>query len=188
MIGYEPAPRNRNGLVIGLVFGVPVLLAVVVLGVLLAVQVGDDEPEFGPATLRQPIQLRQVSAVNPPPCTGGAAASADDGQCYVLGNGMTVRQVADLKVTQPGLQQGDASWALLIKLRPADVQPFADLTRRVSTAPAGTPANRLAILVGDGVVSAPSVTSVLTSGDVQISGTFTRDEAYRLAAQITGSA
>lgn len=56
------------------------------------------------------------------------------------------------------------------------------------TAAAGSkqPRNQLAIVVGDKVVSAPSVNAPIIAGKVQIAGNLTQKDAEKLAADITG--
>lgn len=48
------------------------------------------------------------------------------------------------------------------------------------------PANRLAMIIGEELIMAASVLEPLTTGELQIAGGFTRDEAEALAVRLGG--
>ncbi|MFC6016249.1 hypothetical protein ACFP2T_08570 [Plantactinospora solaniradicis] len=76
-------------------------------------------------------------------------------------------------------------WVVTIRFTPAGQQRWTELSRTVSTGTGGT--NRLAMVVDDVVLSAPTVQDVMT-GDAQITGGFTRAEATGMASQLRSGA
>ncbi|GAA2145061.1 SecDF P1 head subdomain-containing protein [Actinomadura napierensis] len=147
---------------------------------------GGDGDDGGPAALRQPMVLQQVAEVSQAPCAAGTLPEASGTSCYRLaGGGMTVRLVRHMKAVPPA--GGTTSWAIQMELTEADARAFADLSGQAARQAPGSPANRIAMVVGGRVLSAPAVTGgPITGGSVQISGRFTRSGAEDLIARITG--
>jgi preprotein translocase subunit SecD len=77
-------------------------------------------------------------------------------------------------------QAGD--WVVQVQLADAAAPAFAQLTERL--AGFGPPLNQVAIVLNGAVVSAPAVQEPITGGTLQISGSFTQDEAEALAASL----
>ncbi|MWA05052.1 hypothetical protein F8568_032755 [Actinomadura sp. LD22] len=185
---YGPPARtsSRTPLIIGAVAGafVLVLLAAGV-AVYLATR-GGGGYDGGPTDLRQPLTLQQVSAVSQAPCAAGTLPEASGTSCYRLAaGGMTVRRVEHMKAEPPS--GGTTTWTIRIDLTKADARAFAGLTGAAAQQPAETPGQRIAMVVGGRVLSAPAVTDgPITGGSVQISGAFTRAKAEDLVARITG--
>ncbi|MDG4785681.1 hypothetical protein O7626_07005 [Micromonospora sp. WMMD1102] len=74
-----------------------------------------------------------------------------------------------------------AGWMVTVGFTPDGQQRFTELTRVASTAPEGF--RQVAIAVDDVVISAPEVVGVIT-GEVQISGAFSRSAVEALASQL----
>ena len=98
------------------------------------------------------------------------------GPILVDGTNVTSATVVDL---------GDGTWGVQVALDPAGTTAFASATAiAVTMTP---PANQVAIVVDGVVVSAPGVRAPIDSGQAQISGGFTQQEAEDLAAALGGS-
>ena len=111
--------------------------------------------------------------------TGQAAAcdAADPPVKYLLDvakvSGTDI-EAAEAKLGQTG------EWVIAISFSGAGQQRWTDLTKEAVNAGAD---NQVAVMLDNLVVSAPAVLAVVT-GDTEISGRFTRDQAMLLAAQI----
>ncbi|GAA0602286.1 hypothetical protein HPO96_19665 [Kribbella sandramycini] len=129
------------------------------------------------------LQFRRVVAVKPDGCTAGPSVLCGvDGAQYTLGavevDGSQVMR------TEAGPAQGATGWVVTLTLDAEGTKLFSALTTElVKNRP---PKNQLAIVVKDQVVSAPTVSGAITAGQVQIAGNFTRAQAEKLAADITG--
>ncbi|MFB4297335.1 hypothetical protein [Actinomadura sp. NTSP31] len=189
-----PPPRSRRTPVLLLAGGAALVAVLLLAGAVtyLATR-GGDGYDGGPAALRQPMILQQVAEVSHAPCAAGTLPEAPGTQpeasgasCYRLaGGGMTVRRVRHMKAVPPA--GGTTSWAVQMELTEADARAFGDLTGQAARQAPGSPANRIAMVVGGRVLSAPTVSGgPITGGSVQISGRFTRSEAEDLIARITG--
>jgi len=77
-------------------------------------------------------------------------------------------------------------WAVDITFTPAAAAHFGADTQAAFQAGQGTPLNRIAFFVGNRVVSAPSVQSP-SSGNTEISGGFTQQQAMDVAAAISAA-
>lgn len=160
------------------------------------------------ATLAAPaasaLQMRPVESITTPdtaaydgheptcgagagsPCTEAQLLDPDGitledagGNRYVLGP--LVADGSDVSTATP-LDLGDGTWGIQIALDPAGTTAFASATANAVTLM--PPANQIAIVVDDSVVSAPVVQEGIESGQVQISGGFSQQEAEDLAAAL----
>jgi preprotein translocase subunit SecD len=77
-------------------------------------------------------------------------------------------------------------WYVKLDFTSAGAMKFADVTGRLAQQMA--PQNQFAIVLDGVVVSAPSVSAAITGGEAQISGSFTKQEAQQLAAQLNTGA
>ncbi|QKG26769.1 SecDF P1 head subdomain-containing protein [Actinomadura verrucosospora] len=184
---YPPPgkPAARTPLIIGGAAALVFVLLAAGVAVYLATR-GGGGYDGGPADLRQPLILQQVAAVSQAPCAAGTLPEASGTSCYRLaGGGMTVRRVEHMKAEPPA--GGTTSWTIQIGLTRADAQAFARLTEAAARQVPGTPGQRIAMVAGGRVLSAPAVTGgPITGGSVQISGSFTRAQAEDLVARIGG--
>ncbi|MGB2840485.1 MAG: hypothetical protein WBC76_11710 [Actinomycetes bacterium] len=80
------------------------------------------------------------------------------------------------------LQDQSGGWVVQVSLDADAAATFADVTRRVASL--GPPLNQLAIVLNGAVVSAPAVQEPITGGLLQITGSFTQQEAEALAASL----
>lgn len=95
-------------------------------------------------------------------------------------------------VALPGTDVSDAEadfdeeqgtgWFVTLEFTSAGAKKFADITGRL--AQQASPQNQFAIVLDGTVLSAPYVASAITGGEAQISGSFTRQEAEQLAANL----
>ncbi|GAA1144443.1 hypothetical protein GCM10009630_48750 [Kribbella jejuensis] len=190
---YQPSPK-RSVLAPLLVIGGLVLLLALVIGTAVTVVVlrTDDKPSATgtPAVRAKPsepkaVEFRRVLTSKPGTCATPApdgTACDDKGMLYTLGkvelDGSHVTEV------KSGHDSTNNYWYVNITLDPEGEQLFAHLTGAL--AKQVPPANLLAIVVHGRVVSAPSVQSEITGGQVQITGNFDQAAVEALAKQITG--
>jgi preprotein translocase subunit SecD len=181
---YGPPQRNRGPFVLVGVLGL-VVLVLAALTVVVVLRDNDKEPESSkPRTPRSPaaIEFRRVVTLTPevcasPPSTPGIVCGAD-GTGYTLGkvelNGTNVSKA------EPNFSNG--TWVVTVDLDDEGGKLFEQLTADV--AKQSPPANQIAIVVDKQVVSAPSVMSQITGGELEISAQFTQQDAKDLADAI----
>jgi SecDF, P1 head subdomain len=123
------------------------------------------------------------------PCTEAQLLDPDGitlddgaGNRYVLG--APVVDGSDV-ASATAVDLGDGTWGVQIALDPAGTTAFASATADVVNSM--PPSNQIAIVVGGSVVSAPVVQEQVGSGQVQISGGFSKQEAEDLGAALGGS-
>jgi hypothetical protein len=186
----QPPPKRSRGLVL-LVSGLVLLLgAIIATAVVVVVNRSDGKPA-SPSVRTKPsdpaaVEFRRVLTVKPGTCpTPAPAGTACDakGMRYTLGkvelDGSNVTEV------KTGIQENNGgNWYVGLTLDTEGTKLFAQLTTALAKQTA--PANQLAIVVHDQVVTAPSVMSPITAGKIEISGGYTRDSAEELATEITG--
>ena len=80
------------------------------------------------------------------------------------------------------LEDSTGGWVVQVSLDAGASEAFAEVTRRVAAL--GPPLNQLAIVLNGAVVSAPAVQEPITGGVLQITGSFTQQEAEALAASL----
>jgi preprotein translocase subunit SecD len=144
----------------------------VVLG-LLVVLAACSSTVDGEAKTGKVVELRRVLADGPGEIRAQDPVSKQE---LVLGP-VEVRldrfERVEAKVSEVG------GWLVELDL-PSDLAAkFGELTAR-------SVGEQVAMLVDGGVVSAPSITSAITGGKIEISGKFTRKEAEDLAAALGG--
>lgn len=107
-----------------------------------------------------------------------AACDRDGTAKYVLGP--AVVEGTDLSSAQAGVPPGGAgAWQVDLKFDHTGTSQFADATKAVVDLP--EPKNEIAIVLDGLVVSAPRIQDVISGGQAQITGSFTRQEATDLA-------
>lgn len=144
-----------------------------------------------------PLLLLPVTREEPGPCPSGATDAYTDtptgqtGQTGQAGQlclhvdpdaGMTVRRTLSAKASLD--QQYGQRFIVTIELGSADATRFGELTGKL--AQRQSPQNRMAMVRGGKMLSAPSVLSAITGGKVQITGSFDRDKAEQLARDLGG--
>ncbi|WP_369182706.1 hypothetical protein [Streptomyces sp. Y1] len=80
-------------------------------------------------------------------------------------------------------EQNGAGWQIQLAFDATGTAAFADITGKL--APQPTPTNEFAIVLDGRVLSHPAVRSSIPGGTAVISGSFTKDEAQQLAAQMS---
>ncbi|GAA1516362.1 SecDF P1 head subdomain-containing protein [Kribbella lupini] len=183
---YGPPKRNRGPLVLVGVLGVVVLVLVVLTVVVL--RGNDEDPDSSqPRTPRDPaaVEFRRVVTADAglcasPPATPGVVCGAD-GTGYTLGK----VELDGRNVSKAEAKLSNTSWVVSLQLDDQGSKAFEQLTADV--AKKSPPANQIAIVVDGKVVSAPSVMSAITGGQLEISAAqFTQEEAQKLADAIGG--
>jgi preprotein translocase subunit SecD len=163
-----------------------VLVVVVAVGAVVLLR-GDDHKADGDSRSRpaapESVEFRRVVKAEPGTCdsapTGVACDSA--GNRYSLGEvELDGSHVTEVKV----VAGQNSDWYVNLKLDSEGTRLFGDLT--TDLAAKTPPQNQLAIVVRGRVVSAPTVMSAITGGDVQIASNFSKQDAEKLAADITG--
>jgi preprotein translocase subunit SecD len=161
-----------------------VLVAVIVTGVVVVLRLVDDKPAAKPSTaeaveFRRVLTAAQGICASPPP---HGIVCDSDGMRYAVGEvELDGSHVSEVKAAQSPDQPG---WYITLTLDEQGSRVFAALTTQLATLQ--PPKNQLAIVVGGQVAAAPTVTSAITAGKVQISGNYTQKDAEALAAKITG--
>jgi preprotein translocase subunit SecD len=137
---------------------------------------GDGAPE----EVRQAFDALVCPEVVPPPAAEDfAAACGPDGVKYLLEPAVISGGVEEAEASIP---ENQVNFVVTIQLDPAATKVFT----RVSNELVGT-GRQFAILLGGEVLSAPTVDAVITDGTLQISGSFSEDEARELADRMAAS-
>ncbi|MEV0801549.1 hypothetical protein AB0I34_27900 [Kribbella sp. NPDC050281] len=184
-----PPERSRGPVVLVVVLGL-VLVAVLATATVLILRGRDDKPTAAagskPAAAGS-VQFRPVLAAEPNACNGSSPAAGElrcgtDGTRYKLGAvELDGSHVSEVKAAQ---SSNDPTWVVNLGLDETGTKSFSELTTELTAKQ--PPLNQVAIVVGDRVVSAPSVNAPIIAGQVQIYGNFTQEDAEKLAADITG--
>jgi preprotein translocase subunit SecD len=184
---YQPQKQSRGPLLVLIgVLGL-VLVAVLAIGAVVLLR-NDNAESAGSESATKPavpeaVQFRRVIKVEPGVCETPSASTAcgSDGSRYTLGK----VELDGSHVTEVTAGAGpDGAWYVNLSLDQGGAELFGRLTSELA---AKTPPDSLlAIVVRGRVVSAPVVASPITGGKVQINSNFTKQDAEKLAAEITG--
>ncbi|MGW7300481.1 protein kinase domain-containing protein [Streptomyces sp. NPDC054829] len=158
-------------------------------GVVYALQ-GDGDGSGGsgsPDPVRQDLRLAMVEESQEGTCTDALAPptfhDAEQKVCYRIStraeDRMSVTQLKDVEATYDTRLP---AWVVRMTFRDADAKLFTSLTERAARRQA--PQNQIAIVLGDRLISAPSVAAAVSGGVVDISGDFTRADAEALAKEL----
>ena len=112
------------------------------------------------------------------PAAEAQLACDAEGTKYLLGNAAVEGGVVSAQAIRA---QGTIGWTVALQLDDEATGEFRDLTREL----AGSPAQVALVLDGE-VLSAPTIVSVIDSGQLQLGGDFTKTEASELAARLRG--
>ncbi|MEU4193580.1 hypothetical protein AB0E69_16895 [Kribbella sp. NPDC026611] len=175
-----PAPNRGRGPLVVVIALVVVLIALVATGVVLVLKRDDHKPAQ-PHTA-QVVQFRRVLKATAGTCSTPAPqmVCGTDGTAYLLGP----VELDGSHISEARAQQRDTTWYVGLKLDAEGTNLFTKLT--TSLAGKQPPANQLAIVVGNQVVTAPTISSPITGSQLEISGNYTKQQAEDLAAKITG--
>jgi preprotein translocase subunit SecD len=178
----QQPPRGRGPLVLVIVL-ILVLIALVATGLVLVLRrVDDDKPAPKPPAAKQAVEFRRVLKSTPGTCSTPApkVVCGADGTSYSLGP----VELDGSHVTEAKAGQRDTSWYVGLKLDAQGTKMFTKLTTELAAKQ--PPDNLVAIVVGPQVVTAPSISSAITTSEVEISGSYTKQQAEDLAAKING--
>ncbi|QKW08901.1 hypothetical protein HUT18_23485 [Streptomyces sp. NA04227] len=169
----------------GLLMGV--LGLVVLVGVVGDEDEGEGEkkrPERTTVAPQGTLRFVRVVAVDTGACPadkGPEEFTGTDGrECLTVDSGAdTAMEVERLESVAASYRAESAGWTVSMSFNSRDAERFRALSAKVSgSAP---PNNRVATLLGDRLLSAPAVLSVISGGKVEISGGLTKEKAERLA-------
>ena len=125
------------------------------------------------------VTAKAGECASPPPAPGIVCGA--DGTGYTLGK----VELDGRNVAKAEAKLSNTSWLDALQLDDQGGKAFEQLTADV--AKKSPPANQIAIVVDGKVVSAPSVMSAITGGQLEISNArFTQEEARKLADAIGG--
>lgn len=125
-------------------------------------------------------RLKAKEGVKPtePVVACGKSGSGKGWDKFILGpSEVNGKEVDDAKAVYD--TQGAAGWKVTMKFSGKGTKQFADITGKLASQQ--PPQNEFGIVMDGEVVSAPYVRQALTTGDAEISGSFTQDEAKDLA-------
>ena len=184
-----PPQRSRGPLVLVGVLVVVLVAVLAVGGVLLVRLLNEPDPVAAtkPST-PDAVEFRRVVKAEAGGCASASPAASDpsvcglDGYTYVLDKvELDGSHVTEVKAAQV---PNDTRWLVNLTLDEEGAQLFTRLTADLATKQ--PPLNQLAIVVRDQVVAAPTVMSAIPGGKLQITGSYTKTDAEKLAGQITG--
>jgi len=147
----------------------------------------DDSPVVGPVDLVVPIEMRPVvepgTSASAEPSASASAAPSQTQLPDPSGEQLTLTEpvmtIERLDRAEVMFDKVNATWALSITLTDKDSATFTDWT-------ADHVGERLAMVVDDEVVVAPTIQDAITGGVVQITGKYTQDDVTKLLDKITG--
>ena len=181
-----PQSQRRGSLVLVGVL-VIVLVAVLAVGVVVVLRRNDDTPVATKAATPQAVEFRVVVKTQPGSCPSPASQGTfcdSKGIRYSLGKvELDGSHVTEVKAAQSEAAAG-GSWYVGLTLDQEGTRTFGQLTTELAAKQ--PPANQLAIVVRDEVVTAPTINAPLTASQVEISGSYTQKDAEALADKITG--
>lgn len=135
-------------------------------------------PADGAETAPLPEDCSDVPAGQPKPAAESIACD-ESGIVYRLAPAEITGGVATAEAEKPA---NLTDWVVALSFDAKATPAFGTMTREL----AGT--NKLLAIVLDGqVISAPTIQDAVEDGRVQIGGTFTQDQAEKIAAQLTQS-
>ncbi|RJL32532.1 SecDF P1 head subdomain-containing protein [Bailinhaonella thermotolerans] len=176
----DEAPGGADrGVTVALLLGaVAALTVAVVVAVVAFVLARDPSVPLGAArntthALQTPLTVAPVTGSYPGACSGGGAPDLTGATCYQLGQGITINAVEKIAV-EPA-QGGHHN--VVILLPPDGRDQLARLTGQ-------NVKRKIAIAAGGRVVTAATVDEQIVTGNLTISGSFTRPEAQALLAQL----
>ncbi|MBO8186383.1 protein kinase [Streptomyces sp. DW4-2] len=178
--GLQPPRLRRTGVRLTVALAAAGLLTGG--GVIYALQQGG---EATPGAVREDLRLALVEQIAPGECTDKLPPptfySQDQKACFHIStaaeNRMSVKQLRHVRT-----KRGQTGWMIQASFQDEDAKRFADLTSRA--AQRRSPQNHIAIVLGDRLISAPAVTGPISGGAMEISGSFTKDSANKLAKEL----
>lgn len=149
-------------------------------------RVPEPSPSPTSAGLAEPLAFHQVTELRPAPCASAGADRTypdpgDPQSCLLLGpSRLTVDRLE--QVTAETDQSGNL--VILIVLPAGAASSLADVTGEL--AGETDPKNRLAMIVGQELISAPMVQQAIEGGKLQLAGNFTREQVDDLVRRLGG--
>ncbi|WP_285778306.1 excalibur calcium-binding domain-containing protein [Microtetraspora sp. NBRC 13810] len=180
--GADEGPRASR--VTTALLAVALVLVVVVTGVLGTVAVlmttnPDSLPGAArPTRLAVPIWFAPVTGTQPAPCPGVEAILDEAGTtCYLVARGVKVTAVHKVET----VRDQNGGYAVRVALP----DPFGEQVRTLTQEEVR---QQIVIAAGTKVVAAPTVEQAITQDSLSISGSFTKERADALVAQLLGGA
>lgn len=113
---------------------------------------------------------------------------------FLTADGNIIVDGGDVKNAGVAINQQGAGYVVTLEFTPEGAKAFEEATKSivhgeiVPDEEFGLPAECIAIMLDDDMISYPAVSNVITGGNCQIEGSFTQSEASNLAALIRGGA
>ncbi|MGH3875727.1 MAG: SecDF P1 head subdomain-containing protein [Actinophytocola sp.] len=126
----------------------------------------------GPIELQEPVELARVL-----PASGVTVLPGPDGERLPLEEPFLT--ITELAGATTEFQEYTNSWVVVLSLTDGDARVFGDWT-------GAHVGERVAMVTGGRVISAPEVQSAIPGGEIVVSARYSEHEATDLLAQITG--
>ncbi|QIB46885.1 protein translocase subunit SecD [Streptomyces aureoverticillatus] len=124
------------------------------------------------------LKVKEGTKPTDPVVACGKSGDGKGWDKFILGpSEVNGKEVDDAKAVYD--TQGAAGWKVTMKFSGKGTKQFGDITGKLASQQ--PPQNEFGIVMDGEVVSAPYVRQALTSGEAEISGSFTQDEAKDLA-------
>lgn len=143
-------------------------------------RVGDsNEPPPSSTTPALPVELSVSIEFRPVLTTGTPELTLPGEDGEQLGLAEPIMTVNHLSHAEAKLNEQGTDWLLQITLDDHDAKTFADWTTDHT-------GERMAMVADNEVLTAPTIATPITGGDLQITGDYTKSEAEALLAKLTG--
>ena len=113
---------------------------------------------------------------------------------FITADANLILDGSNVKDAGSQINQNGAGYVVTLQFDSTGAAAFEEATRKIvnneitANEQIGMPANTIAIILDNEVISNPSVSTVISGGSCQIEGKFTQEEAAELAALIRGGA
>lgn len=158
---------------------------------------GPSTSEEGPSEDEAPVDTDErslgdgfyvVEDSEPAPCrTPGMRPDPAGESCYRLGDEPTLGTdiIEDAVASEAQSVSGEAAWQVDLTLGAGGIDAFNDVAAECFRLTAACPSGRLALVVDDEIVTAPTIAAESFARDeISVSGNFTEDEARSVAEQL----
>ena len=146
---------------------------------------GSDELTLDFAALDCTEQANETAYLDASPESSVVACGTELGERFALGPAEVDGSMVESVTVTPGvLHDGTTAddYVVAIVLTTDGTAALTDMTQRLRSLDA--PRNRLAVLLGQQVLSAPTVMMAITEGEITLAGPFTEDQARDIAAAL----
>lgn len=113
---------------------------------------------------------------------------------FITADGNLILDGGNVRDAGSQINQNGAGYVVTLQFDSTGASAFEEATRKIvnseitANEEIGMPANTIAIILDNEIISNPSVSTIISGGSCQIEGKFTQEEAANLAALIRGGA